>query len=59
MINVFKLFDKNGNGHVTTNDILSILKRELKPSDYESYFQMISAYGPTINYMDILKNKKI
>jgi Ca2+-binding EF-hand superfamily protein len=56
-MNAFKMFDKNGTGHITTAELLSAIRKEIPSWEYERYAIMISSYGPTINYMDILKKK--
>jgi Ca2+-binding EF-hand superfamily protein len=56
-MNAFKMFDKNGTGHIATAELLGVLRKELPAGQYERYAQMISAYGPAINYIDILQKK--
>ncbi len=58
MMNVFKMFDKNGTGHIATAELMQILRKQLPAWEYERYAQIISTYGPAINYIDILQKKK-
>lgn len=53
IVSVFKLFDKSGTGHILTTELLSFLKKELNPWEYERYSNIISSYGSTINYIDM------
>lgn len=57
MMNVFKMFDRNGTGHIATAELLSVLRKELPSTQYEHYVQIISSHGPAINYIDMFQKK--
>ena len=59
VVSIFKMLDRNGIGHIATNDVLSLLRKELTPQDYERYSQIISTYGSSINYIDLFQKHKI
>lgn len=45
------MFDKNGIGHINTTELLNHLRKEVSAVEFERYSAIISAYGPSINYI--------
>lgn len=54
----FKLLDKFCNGHIKTNELLGLLRKQMTAWEYERYSNIISAYGPAVNYIELFTKKK-
>jgi|JI8StandDraft_2_1071088.scaffolds.fasta_scaffold1605434_1 Ca2+-binding EF-hand superfamily protein len=52
------MFDRNGVGHISTAELLNRLKAELPSKEYEQYAQIITGYGSTINYIDMVQKNR-